>query len=304
MIRFILFWFLFLSSIMLPAYAGIAPNVVVSIKPIHSLVAGLMQGVGKPGLLLKGFDSPHTYQLKPGDAKLLANADLVVWVGFELEGFLQRPIRQLADKAVIITLLDVPGMTILSSRSAKHGHATHRHDDHRFLTRDPHLWLDSSNAIHIVNSVRDRLIKLDPSNEKIYTNNATKMLSSLQSLEQEVINAVKPVRHLRMIAFHDTWQYLEKRFGLNIVRHVISDPGRVPGTRQVAMLDSLFENKGVDCLLTEPQFKPHFLQNLLREHPVTVITLDPLGSGIQAGVDAYVKLIRQIGQDLQQCLPR
>ena len=73
-----------------PAVA--APKVVVSIVPIHSLVAGVMKGVGEPSLLIPVGTSPHTYNLKPSDARSLQSADLVVWVGEGLENYLQKPL--------------------------------------------------------------------------------------------------------------------------------------------------------------------------------------------------------------------
>jgi zinc transport system substrate-binding protein len=304
MIRLFLTCAFLLHFVLLSLPAMAAPNVVVSIKPVHSLVSGVMQGVGEPELLLEGFDSPHTYQLKPADAGALASADLIVWVGMELEGFLQKPIHQLAHKAIVMTLLDEPGMMVLRSRSARHEHGADQHNGLRFLARDPHLWLDTSNAIQIARLTRDKLIQLDPANENRYASNASMVIASLRGLEQELNRSIDPVRDLKMIAFHDTWQYLEKQFALNITRHVVSDPGRIPGARQVATLDELFKRQGVDCLLAEPQFKPHFLTNLLREHPVRVVELDPLASGIPAGVDAYARMIQHIGQTLQQCLPR
>ncbi|MHB1400618.1 MAG: metal ABC transporter solute-binding protein, Zn/Mn family, partial [Trichloromonadaceae bacterium] len=63
------------------------PRVVVSIKPLHSLVAGVMQGVAEPQLLLQGGSSPHGYVLRPSEARLLNEAQLVVWVGHQLESF-------------------------------------------------------------------------------------------------------------------------------------------------------------------------------------------------------------------------
>ena len=53
------------------------PKVVASIKPIHSLVATVMLGIGEPDLIIKGAGSPHTYALKPSQAAALENADLV-----------------------------------------------------------------------------------------------------------------------------------------------------------------------------------------------------------------------------------
>ena len=109
-----------------PAAALAAPQVVVSIKPIHSLVASIMKGIAEPELILKGAGSPHTYQLKPADAEMLQNADLVFWVGPELEKFLEKPIDSLSSDAKVVELEDAPGLEKLPMRE---GGAFEPHDD-------------------------------------------------------------------------------------------------------------------------------------------------------------------------------
>ncbi|QGG90466.1 MULTISPECIES: zinc ABC transporter substrate-binding protein ZnuA [Rhizobium/Agrobacterium group] len=129
--------FLFLS----PTLASAAPDVVVSIKPVHSLVASIMKGVGEPSLIVEGAASPHTYSLKPSNARALENADLVFWVGPGLEAFLEKPLEALPKNAKVVELEDAPGITKLPFREGgafeghdhdaneEEGHA-HGHDDH------------------------------------------------------------------------------------------------------------------------------------------------------------------------------
>ncbi len=97
-----------------PAIA--APDVLVSIKPIHSLIAGVMEGVGTPGLIVAGSSSPHLYTLRPSDAQRLAKAGLIFWVGPVLEGFLAKPLAALAGSAEIVELDREPSVTLLPAR--------------------------------------------------------------------------------------------------------------------------------------------------------------------------------------------
>lgn len=106
-----------------------APNVVVSIKPIHSLVAAVMDGVGEPKLIVEGAASPHTYSLKPSNAKTLQDADVVFWVGHGLEAFLEKPLEALATKATVIELEDAKGLEKLKFREGGAFEA-HDHGDH------------------------------------------------------------------------------------------------------------------------------------------------------------------------------
>ena len=71
-------------------------KVVASIKPIHSLVSNVMDGVGKPDVIVDGYNSPHGFSLKPSHAKMIENADLIIWVGEDLEAFLEKPLNTIA----------------------------------------------------------------------------------------------------------------------------------------------------------------------------------------------------------------
>ena len=96
--------FAFLTTSVFTASAEV--NVVASIKPVHSLVASVMQGVGQPGLIVEGAGSPHTYALKPSQAQMLERANVVFWVGHELEAFLEKPLETIAANATSVELLD------------------------------------------------------------------------------------------------------------------------------------------------------------------------------------------------------
>ncbi|MDX3925314.1 MAG: zinc ABC transporter substrate-binding protein [Shinella sp.] len=129
---------LLLSSAGLLAPAGAAwadaPDVVVSIKPVHSLVAAVMQGVGEPKLIVEGAASPHTYNMKPSNAAALQDADVVFWVGHGLEAFLEKPLAALGGKATVVELEDAPGLEKLKFREGgafeAHDHGEHAHGEH------------------------------------------------------------------------------------------------------------------------------------------------------------------------------
>jgi zinc transport system substrate-binding protein len=141
---------LLLSTTLLSAGASAAHadvNVVASIKPVHSLVAAVMEGVGEPGLIVEGAGSPHTYALKPSQARMLEDADVVFWVGHDLEAFLEKPLEALAKDAKTVELMDAHGLVRLAFREGgafdahDHGHDDHAedgHDDHADDGHDDH----------------------------------------------------------------------------------------------------------------------------------------------------------------------
>ena len=117
-------------------------NVVASVKPVHSLVSGVMDGVGKPALIVKGSASPHTYSLKPSQAQQIEEADLVFWMGHELESFLEKPLEAIATKAKVVELIDSQGLKRLDIREGgafdDHGHDDHGQGEHSEEGHDDH----------------------------------------------------------------------------------------------------------------------------------------------------------------------
>ena len=174
-------------------------KVVASIKPIHSLASYLMDGVGKPDLIVDGYASPHGFAMKPSHAKMLQNADLIFWVGEDLENFLEKPLKSIAKKAEKIELIEIKGLTKLDFRERNifeghddHGHKEDKHDDHKehghkadkhedhhehaHGEHDPHIWLDPMNAKVILNEMVEHLIENDLKNESKYKSNLKKAL--------------------------------------------------------------------------------------------------------------------------------
>ena len=112
------------------SYAHAEIKVVASIKPIHSLVSYVMDGVGTPSILVDGSSSPHTFQLKPSHAQMLQDADIVFWIGEDLESFLETPLESIATNAKKITLMELDDIELLKFRE-KHIFEEHaEHDDH------------------------------------------------------------------------------------------------------------------------------------------------------------------------------
>ena len=106
-------------------------KVVASIKPIHSLASYLMDGIGKPDLIVDGYSSPHGFALKPSHAKMLQEADIIFYVGEDLENFLEKPLKSIAKKAEKIELMEIKGLNKLKFRERNifDGHDDHGHDE-------------------------------------------------------------------------------------------------------------------------------------------------------------------------------
>jgi zinc transport system substrate-binding protein len=217
-----------LSSLALASPTIAAPDVVASIKPVHSLVAAVMAGVGEPVLIVRGAASPHTYALRPSDAGALETADIVFWTGHGLELFLGDALETLATEAKVVELARSPGIELLPLReggafevhaheSDDHDHADHDHDhdhEHEHDAGDMHFWLDPHNAALMVSQIATTLSEADPDNAATYAANAEIEIAALAALAGELAERLAPVRNKPFIVFHDAYQYFEARFGL------------------------------------------------------------------------------------------
>ncbi|AWU97219.1 zinc ABC transporter substrate-binding protein ZnuA [Azospirillum ramasamyi] len=300
-----------------PAHAQ-APKVVVSIKPIHSLVASVMHGVGEPTLLVRGGASPHSYTMKPSDAKALAAADLVVWVGPELESFLEKPLRANAPRATLLTLMDLKGLTLLETREGGawdahdhgkkrgHGHQDHDHKDHDHADEhgelNTHIWLDPANARAIVEAAAEALAAGDPANAEAYRKNADRKLQELDALDAELKAALAPVKDKPFVVFHDAYQYFEARYGLSAVGSITVSPDRRPSAKRLSAIRAKIGGLGAACVFAEPQFEPTLVRTVVEGTKARTGVLDPEGSELPEGEALYPTLMRNLAASLRGCL--
>jgi len=299
------------------ARAAEAPVVVASILPVHSLVAGVMDGVGTPHLLLPGGASPHAYALRPSDARRLAEARAVFWVGEALETFLERPLAALAGKARVVELLEAKGLFRLPLRSGgvwdshaedsdgRKGNEPDDHrpkDDHHHKGADAHVWLDPANARAIVAVAAAALAEVDPPNAARYAANAEAMDARLRSLDTRLKNILQPVENKPYIVFHDAYQYLERRYGLGAAGAVTVSPGRSPGARRLIEVRTRIRAAKAACVFIEPQFEPRIAETVVEGTGARIAVLDPLGAALAPGKDAYFALMDGLASALVRCL--
>ncbi len=288
----------------LPLHAADVPRVVVSIAPIHSLVAGVMAGVAEPELLVKGAASPHSYLLKPSQMSVLQRADLIIWNGEGVESFMPRTLRSIGKGSRVIKLVALPGITLLPSRGGGVWDAEEagRQHDHHQENVDGHLWLDPDNAKVIVTAVATALSEIDPPHAAQYRRNSEGMLQQLDKLAHDLETMLAPVRNVPYLVFHDGYHYFEARFNLHAAGAISVDPEHKPGAKRLRELSSMIRQRQVRCLFSEPQFPAATAQAIIAGSGVKSGVLDPLGSAQQAGPELYFKLMRGLGKSLVACL--
>lgn len=279
--------------------ASAAPlKVVATIKPVHSLVAGVMQGAGAPELLISGMASEHSYTLRPSQAKALQNADLIFWIGPELETFLVKPLRALAANARIVALSEAENITLWPLRDPGiQGALTPR-----YAGSDMHIWLDPRNAAAMVQAIIRALTEADPAQAAIYRNNGKAMLVRLEALEHEIAAAFRESPGGGgYIVFHDAYRYFEERFGLRPAAIISIDPERPPGAARIQKIKEQMAITPIACIFAEPQFEPKIVQRLVEGTKTRIGVLDPLGAALPEGGGLYFALLADMARGIRSC---
>jgi zinc transport system substrate-binding protein len=292
---------------------------------VHSLVAGVMEGAGTPHLLVPGGATPHSFALRPSDARRLEQAAAVFWIGPSLETFLERPVAALARKATVVALIDADGVTRLPFReggpwdahdddaekaaSGKeaapkdgHGHGHGHEHEHAHEGADGHAWLDPRNAMAMARAIARTLGQADPANKARYDANAARLVSRLQGLDAALATTLAPAKGRPYIVFHDAYQYFEARYGLTPAGSITVSPEVTPGAKRLAEIRARIKKASAVCVFAEPQFEPKLVRTVIQGTDARTATLDPLGAQLPPGPDAYFRLLQDLANDLRSCL--
>ena len=294
-----------------PALA--APQVVATIKPLHSLVSSVMDGVGEPQLLIEGAASPHGFSMRPSDAAKLESAEIVFWIGEGMETFLAGPLSTLAADATQVEMMAVDGISILPLREGglfephSHGDDDHAHDegeahDHDHEHGDAHIWLDPQNARLMVAAIADALIAADPDNSEVYNANGQELVARLDQLQQEIDAEIAPARGKPFFVFHDAYHAFENRFDIEATGSFTVNPEVSPGAGRLTEIQGVVAETGAACLFAEPQFSPQVIETVAEGTGARIGTLDPLGAEIADGPELYFTLIETMATSLTDCL--
>ena len=280
-------------------------NVVTTIKPLHSLISNVMKGVGEPSLIIEGTSNPHNFVLKPSHAKLLQDADIIFWIGEDLEAFMEKPLSSLAKDTKKISFMELGSIKKLKFRENNifdhDDHDDHEdHDEHNHGEFDAHLWLDPVNAKKMVLEISHELSELDPTNKNSYKANADKTIEVLDRLIEEVNRSLS--KDISYVVFHDAYQYFEQRFEVTSAGALTLNPDVLPGAKQIVDIQNLIKKKNIKCIFSEPQYNPKIIETLANDTNTSTGIMDPLGAYMDKGPSMYSKLIIGIADSIKNCI--
>lgn len=275
-------------------------RILASIKPL-ALIAQEIAGPEIPvDTLLPISASPHDYPLKVSDYRHLGDAALVLWVGAELESFLDKPLRNLPP-GKSIQVFDLPGIEWPDERLPT---GPEFHHDHRFQEsgghhgKDPHLWLDPHNAVAIARIITSRLKELQPEHAILFSDRFAIFAQEMAELDVTLRAQMEPLKSKGFAVYHEGYAHFVHRYGLNQLGYVTYLPERRPGAKHLYQLRQRLGDEGV-CLFAEPYQKNDSLQAMAKELNLRLGLLDPIGDN---QVKSYRELMEQMGQAFSACL--
>ncbi len=294
---------LFILSTSAYSDADASGTIVVSIKPLYSLVAHLTEGISQPVLLMKQMQSPHHYNMRPSERRLLANAKMIIWTGPQMESYLNKIIEQQVNSTSIITAMQAKNLKLLNKRNLH----SHDRDEHRSAAGsekqnmiDPHIWLSTHNAMAISKHITALLIRYNPENTEQYNKNLDTLLSKIEQMKSFIKTSLK-THNEPFIAYHDAFQYFEEENTLNYIDSINFNDETGASLKHMHQIKRLIDKHNIQCLVYQAP-KPAIIDALISQNSVKAVALDPLGANIDDDKNAWFEIMRQLTLNFNHCL--
>jgi len=285
-----------------------APKVLATIKPLHSLASVVTDGISEPLLFIDGPQSPHSMRLVPSQIKKVANADMILWAGENVEVFMPELLKQFADDATVVEFNAIDNMQLYQSRNGDNhnddensGHGG-EHDGHDHGEIDAHMWLDPGNAMRLVDHLAQRLSVLDEANREAYEANAGDFKDRLQQLVVDIQASTKNIQGNQYVVYHDAFQYFEKAFGLGPAITISPRPQVQAGAKRLKGIKQRIPVEGLQCVFSDPQFKSMSIITLADELKLKVVEADPIASAYEPGAKLYIEWLSALADSFTECL--
>ncbi|MDB3893144.1 zinc ABC transporter substrate-binding protein [Candidatus Thioglobus sp.] len=264
-----------------------SPNIVVSIKPIHSIVSALTQGVSTPTLLLSGNQSAHHAHLKPSQISLLEKADLVVIVHPDFEEGLAKSVRNIqADKVLTVDQSE-------TEQDHNHEHAG---------SVNHHSWLNIKDMENFTKALSQRLIKIDPKNKAIYLTNLDALKHKLDELQDTTQQQLSNYTNQPLMTYNNAFEHFIENYKLNSISSVSRQHGENLSIYKILKAKRIIKDKKVTCLLFTSEASDKRINALTEGLKIKTSGIDIIGFDIKPGADHYLKLIQNITHKAVQCL--
>src|SRR5690554_1480828 len=302
-----------LISILSLAYCTTAlaqARVVASIKPLQMIAGAITDGVRAPELLIPPHQSYHHFVLRPSTVRSLQRADLVIWVGPQLETYLSDRIAQSDPSSQqVLQVMGLPGLRVHSAQGGSDAPdskaivADHEgdHQHHNHGTIDPHVWLDTHNAGLIAAALTTELSRIDPAHASAYQANLERFSDALDTLRADVATRISMPADGRYAVYHNAFQYFEQEFGLQHALVFVESEELQPSVRHMLAIRGAIDAAPLLCLMEDVTVQPATVRTLLGKHDVLRVQADTTGRDLDSGTTSYLRLIGGVADAFRQC---
>tara|TARA_R110000868_G_scaffold151349_8_gene375644 strand:+ start:47180 stop:48046 length:867 start_codon:yes stop_codon:yes gene_type:complete len=275
-----------LVHLLLSCAVSAQPKVSASIKPLQLIAAAITDGISEPWLIIGAGQDPHHPALRPSERQKLANADILLWVGTNLESAFTDLIADMDEgSSSVITayeLIAAAGLSIANSN-------------------DPHIWLSTDNTRLIAQALTLQLVELDSANRAGYEANLTEFLSAMDKLDREIAAQLAAFSSKAFAVYHNAFTYYERQFGLQHVASFTQNEEVQPGIRKVLEIRQSMLANDVSCLLLEPGNNPLQIRQLTGMD-MKMVSIDVLGFAYPLSKSGYVDFMQGLTGSITSCL--
>ncbi|SHK40811.1 zinc transport system substrate-binding protein [Marinobacter antarcticus] len=284
-------------------------RILASIKPLELLVRAVATEDMHTSTLVPPGSSPHNYSMTPSKRRALESADIVFWVGPEMETFLSRLLTGSEFGGRSVALMQ-PDAQAGSAEKEDNDHDSHdeSHDDHSHEHDhgdgdDPHIWVDPQMALTMAVTIRDALAQLDGADKPALDRNLESFRASIGKKEEQIREQLEPLQDISLFAYHSAFTRFAEHYNLKVEGVLTLNPELSPGARHIADVQNLLRGANHPCLLTEPQFNRQWWHSITDGLDVTFSTWDPLATDIDATANGYEAFQQSIADAVLKCLP-
>lgn len=259
------------------------PQVSASIKPLQMIAQAITEGISETSLIIGAGQDPHHPALKPSERQKLADADLVLWVGPNLESAFTQLLNR--DSTAVLTAYDLiaeSGLTIADSN-------------------DAHIWLSTENSRIIAAALTAKLVTLDALNQEAYEKNLADFFAAIDLLDRAIKNLFVGLSNDAFAVYHNAFTYYEKQFGLQHVASFTDNEEVQPGVRKIMEIREILSAFEVSCLLLEPANNADEIRQLTGRE-MNMVTIDVLGFAYPLSKTAYTDFMRDISESIKRCV--
>jgi zinc transport system substrate-binding protein len=279
------FFFIIATTILASNLASAQVSIATTVRPLQLIAESIVGESGTVTSIVGRQDSPHQFVLTPSDRLAIASADLLIWIGPELEVYLADFLNDESRSGSIITVLENPALTI------------HKIND----KIDAHFWLNSDNGIALAKEIKDRLIEIDQAQAAQYQSRFESFVAEIETTNRDLTERFS-TSHNNYLVYHNAYQYFERQFGLQHSVALLADPETQPGIQHILRTRELVENSMPNCLLVEPESSMELATTLTDGMDIRTVSVDHLGYDVLPSDNPYRQLLLQVAESFESCI--